>query len=73
MQQTTYTMRVLVPEEGKYLTQAADDIELSDRVITANKLYLSAQQSPEDWKEISAAEAEALLAEQKALEAKAAE
>ena len=72
MQQTSYTMQMIAPEEGKYLTQKAE-MDIKRRVITPNKIYLSVQDNPDDWKEISAEEAEALFAEQKeAFEAAAA-
>ena len=65
MQQTSYTMQMIAPEEGKYLTQKSE-VDIKRRVITPNKIYLSVQDNPDDWKEISEEEAEALLAEQKA-------
>lgn len=66
MEQSIYEMRVLTPAAGKYLTQADPEMGVVGRIITPNKLYLARTDSPENWKEIDAEEAEALLAEQEA-------
>jgi hypothetical protein len=57
MKTTNYTMRVLQAEEGKYLTQAKD-VDIMERIITADKVYLAANAEVSDWIEISAAKAE---------------
>jgi hypothetical protein len=57
MKTTNYTMRVLQPEDGKYLTQAKD-VDILERIITADKVYLAANAEVSDWIEISAAKAE---------------
>lgn len=50
---------IIAPAEGKYLTQAADDIAITDRIVTDRPVHLAATDSPDRWREISAAEAEA--------------
>lgn len=65
MKQSEFTTRVLTPEEGHKLTQADDATELSRRIIS-DKVYLAPGDSPEAWREITDAEAEALQAEQAA-------
>ena len=60
MKQTTYTTRVLEPTEGHVLTQAAQVAD-NDRVFSA-KVYLAANDSPETWREITTAEADAIKA-----------
>jgi hypothetical protein len=57
MKTTNYTMRVLQPEDGKFLTQAKD-VDILERIITADKIYLAANAEVSDWIEISAAKAE---------------
>lgn len=64
MIQTTYTTRVLVPEEGHYITQA-EEVEIKDRVFTT-KVFLAVNDSPSNWKEITADEAESLMAAKEA-------
>lgn len=64
MIQTTYTTRVLVPEEGHYITQA-EDVEIKDRVFS-NKVFLAYNDSPSNWKEITADEATELMAAKEA-------
>lgn len=65
MKQSEFTTRVLTPEEGHILTQADDATELSRRIFS-DKVYLAPGDSPEAWREITEAEAEALQAEQAA-------
>jgi hypothetical protein len=50
-------MRVLQPEEGKYLTQA-NDVDIMERIITSDKIYLAANANVSDWIEIDFAKAE---------------
>lgn len=64
MKQTDYTMRVIEAEAGHKLTQAAE-VELLERTFT-DKAYLAAGASADDWCEIPDAEAEAIMAEQRA-------
>ena len=56
MEQTTYTTRVLTPSNGYKLTQA-NDVEITNRIIS-DKVFLAATDAPENWKEITDAEAE---------------
>lgn len=64
MKQTTYTTRVLIPEEGHYITQA-EEVDIIHRIFS-NKIFLAVNDSPSNWKEITADEAEILMAAQKA-------
>jgi hypothetical protein len=73
MTQSEYTTRVIAPEDGKFLTQADNNIALSERVVTDSKVYLAITDSPENWREISAEEAQEILKAQEELAAKAAE
>ena len=61
MTQTDYTTVVLAPDQGHYLTQAAD-VPLAQRVVTDQPLYLASTDSPANWREITAQEAQAYLA-----------
>ena len=61
-------VRVLRPEEGHLLTQAAEDIPLLSRDL-ADAVYLGATDSPDNYREITLAEAEQIRAlQQKALD-----
>ena len=62
MKQENYTTRVLVAEDGFYLTQSSE-VEISGRIIT-KKVFLGINDSPENWKEITAEEAENIRKEQ---------
>lgn len=55
MKTSNYTVVILEPENG-YLTQSAD-IDVTNRTLS-KKVYLSANDSPENWKEITEDEAE---------------
>lgn len=57
MKQESFTTIMLEAEEGKFLTQAANKITIPDRII-ATKIALDVNDSPENWKEITAEEAE---------------
>lgn len=54
------TLTVLNAAEGSWLTQAAD-VSLQDRIFT-KQAYLGSKDSPENWKEVTDAEKEALEA-----------
>lgn len=64
---------IIAPAEGQFLTQAADDIAITDRIVTDQPVYLAATDSPGRWREITADEAaayrEALRAENERREA----
>lgn len=62
-----YTSIVLTAEGDNYLTQIAD-VELSERIV-ATKIALSKFSTPADWKEISKAEGDQIIAEQNELRA----
>lgn len=72
MTQTDYTTRVLHADEGHFLTQAGE-VPIPDRAVTET-VYLAATDSPDNWREITADEAEATLeAQREAAEAAAEE
>lgn len=56
-------MRVIKPSEGYKLTQAGE-VEIEDRVISG-LVYLAANDSADNWKEITDAEAEEIVKQQK--------
>ena len=62
---SSYTTIVLTAAEGCYLTQAnCDDIRAA---IITERVYLANTDSPDNWREITAAEADAIKAQQAAL------
>lgn len=61
MTQTSFTTRVITPENGFVLTQAGD-VDIKDRIFS-DKVFLGVNDNPSNWKEITEAEAEALKAE----------
>lgn len=60
MKNENYTTIILTAEEGHYLTQASDDIDIMNRVI-ATRVALGKNSSQEDWKEITKEEGDELL------------
>lgn len=62
MIESTYTTRVLTASEGCFLTQA--NLENVEGAVISTKVYLAVNDAPENWKEITAEEAEAIKAEQ---------
>lgn len=58
------TLTIIKAEEGKYLTQASEDVELMARTV-ASEIALGEGLTPDSYKEIDAAEAKAILAAQK--------
>lgn len=64
MIQEEIKVRVLRPTEGHKLTQATE-VAIEKRVIS-DKVFLGVNDCPENWKEITDAEAEAVKAEQEA-------
>ena len=61
METTQYTTTVLTAAEGHKLTQAGE-VDIIARTITP-KAFLAATDSPDNWREITDAEADALRAE----------
>lgn len=57
MKQTEFTTIILTAGRGKYITQASQDIDIKDRVI-GTKIALGSNDSPDNWCEISKADAE---------------
>lgn len=62
-----YTSTILTASEGFYLTQIAD-VEHSERIV-ATKIALSKFSTADDWKEISKAEGDEIIAQQNELRA----
>lgn len=62
MKNSNYTVRVIEPEAGFYLTQAAE-VNVEDRILS-KKIFLAINDSEDNWKEISDMEAEVIKAEQ---------
>lgn len=62
MKQTGIIPSVLEPEDGNVLTQAAENIPLSERVYS-DKVFLASNDSPANWREITQAEADAYKAQ----------
>lgn len=62
MKKSNYTVQIIEPSEGYTLTQSKD-VEVQDRILS-KKIFLAVNDSPDNWKEITNAEAEAIKAEQ---------
>lgn len=62
MKQTEIVTRVLEPEAGNVLTQAAENIPLSERAYS-DKVFLAPNDSPANWREITQAQADAYKAQ----------
>lgn len=65
MKKSNYTVQIIEPSEGYTLTQSKD-VEVQDRILS-KKIFLAVNDSPDNWKEITDAEAEAIKAEQERL------
>ena len=65
MIQSTFTTRVLTPENGYLLTQV-EEVDIKDRIFS-DKLFLGINDSPSNWKEISEEEANFIMAQQEEL------
>lgn len=65
MKKSNYTVQIIEPSEGYTLTQSAD-VEVKERILS-KKIFLAVNDSPDNWKEITDAEAEELQAEQERL------
>lgn len=63
MKEIKGTPAVLVAAKGKKLTQADDAVGLSERIVT-DRVYLAVTDSAERWKEITAEEADEIVAAQ---------
>lgn len=62
MIKSNYTVIILQPSEGYTLTQSKD-VEVQDRILS-KKIFLAVNDSPDNYKEITDKEAEAIKAEQ---------
>jgi len=56
MKESTYTTRVLIPEEGHYITQA-EEVDIEQRIFS-KEIFLAVNDSPANWKEITEDEAD---------------
>lgn len=65
MTSENFTSIILTAEGDNYLTQTAD-VDLSERIV-ATKVALGKYSTLDDWKEITKAEGDAIIAEQNAL------
>jgi hypothetical protein len=65
MKKSNYTVQIIEPNEGFTLTQSAE-VDVKSRIFS-KKIYLAVNDSPDNWKEITDAEAEELQAEQERL------
>lgn len=65
MIQSTYTTRVLTASEGCFLTQV--NCENIENAVLSEKVYLAVNDAPENWKEVTAEEANAIREEQERL------
>lgn len=65
MIKSNYTVIILQPSEGYTLTQSKD-VEVKDRILS-KKIFLAVNDSPDNYKEITDKEAEAIKAEQERL------
>lgn len=68
MKQKQFTTTVIEADEDKFLTQASKDIDINDRVI-GTKIAIGANDSPDNWCEISKADAEEFFAQRSASDA----
>lgn len=65
VQTSSVTLRKLEPSEGMVLTQSSDDTALADRYFS-KLIYLGSNDSEDNYKEITDAEAEEIKAQQEA-------
>ena len=65
MKKSNYTVQIIEPSEGYTLTQAKE-VKMEDRILS-KKIYLAVNDSPDNYKEITDKEAEAIKAEQERL------
>lgn len=56
MKESTYITKVLVPEEGHYITQAGEVAD--EERIFSKEVFLAINDSPANWKEITEEEAD---------------
>lgn len=58
--------RLPIPPEGYYYTQSAD-VEIQNRVVSNDVIWLACNSTKDDWKLINKEEADAIKAEQERL------
>lgn len=52
MKTSNLIINVIQAEEGKYLTQA-EEVNIEERIITNDKVYLAVNDSADNWREIT--------------------
>lgn len=57
MKNSDFTVHVIEPDEGHWLTQASDEIPIQERIFS-KICYLAVNDSADNWKEITSAEYE---------------
>ena len=62
---SNYTVRIIEPSEGHTLTQK-NDVDIQSRVLS-KKIYLAVNDSPDNYKEITDAEADEIRSEMERL------
>lgn len=67
MRTNDYTVKVIQAEAGKYLTEVRE-VNILDRTLTADKIYLAVTDSADNWREIDESEYQAYLAQREAAE-----
>lgn len=65
MIQSNYTVRIIEPSEGYTLTQSAE-VDTEYRVLS-KKVFLAVNDSLDNWKEITDAEADEIRSQQEAI------
>lgn len=64
MQTTNFTTIILKPEDGKFLTQSDENIDIKQRIV-ATTVALGKNDTEENWREIDAEEAASIRDAQK--------
>ena len=65
MKQSTYSVIILEPTDGHTLTQSAE-VDIQERILS-KKVFLAVNDHPNNWKEITDAEADEIRAKQQEL------
>lgn len=62
MKSNSFTTVILTPDEGYFLTQSDDSINIENRIV-CSQVALGKNDNADNWKEITIEEGEALKAE----------
>lgn len=65
MKQSTYSVIILEPTDGHTLTQSAE-VDIQERILS-KKVFLAVNDHPNNWKEITDAEADEIRIKQQEL------